>query len=68
VPYRICFVCSGNICRSPTAEAVLRRRLADAGLADQVEVDSAGLGDWHVGKAVDARAGRGGAGTGRRSR
>jgi protein-tyrosine phosphatase len=56
VPYRVCFVCSGNICRSPTAEAVFRRRLADAGLADQVEVDSAGLGDWHVGEAVDARA------------
>jgi low molecular weight protein-tyrosine phosphatase len=56
VPYRVCFVCSGNICRSPTAEAVLRRRLADAGLAGVVEVDSAGLGDWHVGEAVDVRS------------
>jgi protein-tyrosine phosphatase len=56
VPYRVCFVCSGNICRSPTAEAVLRRRLTEAGLAGAVEVDSAGLGDWHVGKQVDERA------------
>jgi low molecular weight protein-tyrosine phosphatase len=56
VSYRVCFVCSGNICRSPTAEAVLRRRIADAGLAGAVEVDSAGLGDWHVGEEVDARS------------
>jgi protein-tyrosine phosphatase len=56
VPYRVCFVCSGNICRSPTAEVVLRRRLADAGLAGVVEVDSAGLGDWHVGEEVDTRS------------
>jgi protein-tyrosine phosphatase len=54
--YRVCFVCSGNICRSPTAEAVLRRRLAEAGLAGEVEVDSAGLGDWHVGQAADVRS------------
>jgi protein-tyrosine phosphatase len=56
VPYRVCFVCSGNICRSPTAEAVLRRRLAEAGLADRVVVDSAGLGDWHVGEGADRRS------------
>jgi protein-tyrosine phosphatase len=56
VPYRVCFVCSGNICRSPTAEAVFRRLVADAGLADQVAVDSAGMGDWHVGEAADARS------------
>jgi protein-tyrosine phosphatase len=56
VAYRVCFVCSGNICRSPTAEAVFRRRLADAGLAGAVEVDSAGLGDWHVGESVDERS------------
>lgn len=54
--YRVCFVCSGNICRSPTAEAVLRHRLAEAGLGDRVEVDSAGTGDWHVGKPADERA------------
>jgi protein-tyrosine phosphatase len=56
VPYRVCFVCSGNICRSPTAEAVLRRRLADTGLAEEVVVDSAGLGDWHVGEGADERS------------
>jgi protein-tyrosine phosphatase len=56
VAYRVCFVCSGNICRSPTAEAVFRRRLADAGLDGEVEVDSAGLGDWHVGQDVDERS------------
>ncbi len=53
--YRVCFVCSGNICRSPTAEAVFRRQLTEAGLAGEVLVDSAGLGDWHVGEAADHR-------------
>lgn len=52
---RVLFVCLGNICRSPTAEGVLRHQLQRAGLADQVEVASAGTGDWHVGKAPDAR-------------
>lgn len=56
MPYRVCFVCSGNICRSPTAEAVLRRQLAETGLAGEVEVDSAGLGDWHVGEDADPRS------------
>ncbi|HEV2887224.1 MAG TPA: low molecular weight protein-tyrosine-phosphatase [Jatrophihabitans sp.] len=55
-PIRICFVCSGNICRSPTAEVVLRARLAEAGLADRVAVDSAGTGPWHAGKDMDPRA------------
>jgi protein-tyrosine phosphatase len=53
---RILFVCMGNICRSPTAEGVMRRLLADAGLADVVEVDSAGTGGWHAGEPPDARA------------
>lgn len=52
---RILFVCLGNICRSPTAEAALREALAEAGLADHVEVDSAGTGDWHVGEPPDRR-------------
>ncbi|HST66796.1 MAG TPA: low molecular weight protein-tyrosine-phosphatase [Mycobacteriales bacterium] len=56
MPYRVCFVCSGNICRSPTAEAVLRRRLDEAGLTGRVVVDSAGLGDWHVGEGADERS------------
>jgi protein-tyrosine phosphatase len=46
----------GNICRSPTAEAVMRHRLAEAGLGDAVEVESAGTGSWHVGDPPDARA------------
>lgn len=54
--YRVCFVCSGNICRSPTAEAVLRRQLREAGLDGEVEVDSAGLGDWHAGEGADTRS------------
>lgn len=55
-PYRITVVCLGNICRSPIGEAVLRARLVDAGLADRVQVDSAGTGDWHLGHPADPRA------------
>jgi protein-tyrosine phosphatase len=54
--YRVCLVCLGNICRSPMAEVVLRSELDRAGLADRVEVDSAGTGDWHVGARMDSRA------------
>ncbi len=54
--YRLCFVCSGNICRSPIAEVVMRRLVDDAGLSSAVEVDSAGTGDWHVGDPADRRA------------
>lgn len=53
---RVLFVCLGNICRSPTAEGVLRHKLREAGLADQIEVASAGTGDWHVGKTPDKRS------------
>jgi protein-tyrosine phosphatase len=52
---RILFVCLGNICRSPTAEAATRAALIDAGLHDRVELDSAGIGDWHVGNPPDRR-------------
>ncbi len=55
---RVLFVCLGNICRSPTAEGVLRHKLRAAGLEGCVEVDSAGTGDWHVGKAPDRRTRR----------
>ena len=54
--YRLCFVCSGNICRSPIAEVVMRRLADEAGLSGVVEVDSAGTGDWHVGGPADPRA------------
>jgi protein-tyrosine phosphatase len=54
-PYRICFVCSGNICRSPMGEVVLAAMVAGAGLSGMVEVDSAGTGDWHIGERADRR-------------
>ena len=52
---RVLTVCSGNICRSPTAEAALREALEEAGLDDRVEVDSAGTGSWHLGDPPDRR-------------
>jgi len=52
----ILFVCLGNICRSPTAEAVFTRLRDEAGLSDRVHVDSCGTGDWHVGQAPDRRS------------
>jgi low molecular weight protein-tyrosine phosphatase len=51
---RICFVCSGNICRSPMAEVVLRTMLERTGVHDVV-VDSAGTDDWHIGERADLR-------------
>jgi protein-tyrosine phosphatase len=53
---RLLFVCMGNICRSPTAEGVMRGLLREEGLEDVVEVDSAGTGAWHLGDPPDARA------------
>ncbi len=55
-PLSILFVCTGNICRSPSAEAILRHKARASGLADRLEIDSAGLGDWHVGHPPDPRA------------
>jgi len=52
---RVLFVCTGNICRSPTAEGVLRALVDEAGLTSRVEIDSCGLGGWHVGEAPDPR-------------
>ena len=54
--YRVTAVCLGNICRSPMAEAVIRSRLDDAGLAGSVLVDSAGTDGWHIGEDADPRA------------
>ncbi|MCL7379553.1 low molecular weight protein-tyrosine-phosphatase [Streptomyces sp. 35G-GA-8] len=54
-PYRVCFVCTGNICRSPIAESVFRARLTEAGLDGLVEVDSAGTDGWHEGDGADPR-------------
>jgi protein-tyrosine phosphatase len=52
----VLMVCLGNICRSPTAEAVLRAQISTAGLADYITVDSAGTSDWHTGEAPDIRS------------
>ncbi|MCM2490564.1 low molecular weight protein-tyrosine-phosphatase [Burkholderia glumae] len=52
----LCFVCLGNICRSPTAEGVMRAQVGAAGLEHVIEIDSAGTGDWHVGAPPDPRA------------
>jgi protein-tyrosine phosphatase len=53
---RLLFVCLGNICRSPTAEGVMRALVTREGLAEQIELDSAGTGAWHVGSPPDRRA------------
>lgn len=55
-PVSVLFVCLGNICRSPTAQGVFARQLEAEGLQDRVRIDSAGTGDWHVGKSPDPRA------------
>jgi len=55
-PMRVLFVCMGNICRSPMAEGTFRRLVADAGLADEVLIDSAGTHNYHVGEPPDPRA------------
>ncbi len=53
---RILFVCLGNICRSPTAEGVMRHLARERGLGDAVAVESAGTGSWHVGEPPDPRS------------
>lgn len=52
----VLFVCLGNICRSPTAEAVMRKKVAAAGLTNLVTIDSAGTAAYHIGKAPDNRS------------
>ncbi len=52
---KVLFVCTGNICRSPTAEGVFRKLVEDAGLGPRIQIDSAGTGAWHIGDAPDPR-------------
>lgn len=52
----ICFVCLGNICRSPTAEGVFKKLVMEARLNDRIEIDSAGTAGYHVGERADARS------------
>lgn len=54
--FRILCVCTGNICRSPTAEAVLRQKFQQAGLSNNVEIDSAGTHGYHIGASPDPRS------------
>jgi protein-tyrosine phosphatase len=56
--FSVLFVCLGNICRSPTAEGVFRHLVAEAAPALEVEIDSAGTGDYHIGSAPDRRSQR----------
>ncbi|WP_087007790.1 low molecular weight protein-tyrosine-phosphatase [Gulosibacter sp. 10] len=53
--FRICFVCTGNICRSPMAEVIMRRFVEDRGLQHAIRLSSAGTGEWHVGEKADPR-------------
>lgn len=55
-PYRITTVCTGNICRSPMAEAMLRSAFDEANLGEQIEVDSAATSRWELGSPIDPRA------------
>ena len=55
-PTRVLFICTGNICRSPTAEGVLRHRALEAGRAAEFEIESAGMERYHIGDPPDARA------------
>lgn len=55
-PRSLLFVCTGNICRSPTAEALMRHRLRDLGLLDQFHLDSAGVDSHHIGHPPDSRS------------
>ncbi len=52
----VLFVCLGNICRSPTAHGVFRDQVVKADLHDLIDIDSAGTGDWHIGRSPDKRA------------
>lgn len=53
---KVLFVCLGNICRSPTAHGVFQHLVLESGLEDRIFIDSAGTGDWHIGRGPDDRA------------
>ncbi|MET0590101.1 MAG: low molecular weight protein-tyrosine-phosphatase [Naasia sp.] len=55
-PYAVTFVCTGNICRSPMADVIVRELAQQRGMADLVRVTSSGTGGWHVGDGADSRA------------
>ncbi len=55
-PYRVIFLCTGNICRSPAAENIFRAYARRAGILGALEIDSAGTGDWHEGDPLDPRS------------
>ena len=59
--YSILFVCLGNICRSPAAEGIMKKMVDEAGLSPRLTIDSAGIGNWHVGQLPDSRMRRHGA-------
>lgn len=53
--HTVLFICLGNICRSPAAEGIMKAMVEKAGLSDEFEIGSAGIGDWHVGQLPDSR-------------
>lgn len=53
--YKLLFICLGNICRSPAANAVMQKLVDERGLSARFTIDSAGIGDWHVGQLPDKR-------------
>jgi len=55
-PFRIVFICTGNICRSPAAENIFREHARRAGILPDLAIDSAGTGDWHEGEDPDVRS------------
>ncbi len=55
-PFKICFVCLGNICRSPTAEGVLQHIIRQGGLEPYFEIDSAGMSAYHIGEAANSKS------------
>jgi protein-tyrosine phosphatase len=54
-PFKLLFVCMGNICRSPAADGIMRHRVMKAALDHRIHIDSAGTGGWHAGKGADDR-------------